>query len=81
MRIELQRIGAAPTWFNAWVTSAERAINVALNAMSPRALPRYAIADLPDASLHEGSQVWIISTKRPAYSDGAVWRYSTTETV
>ena len=79
MRIKLVRPAEAPRWFLAWMTGLEVAINRALNAQTPRPRPKYAIAELPAADEHAGSDVFITDTSRPAYSDGTAWRYTSDE--
>lgn len=39
-------------------------------------LPAYTIAQLPLAAQNAYSQVYIIDTSKPAYSDGTTWKYA-----
>lgn len=41
----------------------------------PLRLNAYAVTQLPPAARLAGHVVFVSSTSRPAYSDGAVWRY------
>jgi uncharacterized lipoprotein YmbA len=77
--IQIQVDANAPPWAHHMARTIEQAVSKALNQQSPRRLPKYASAALPDASRFEGHQIYVTTTNRVAYSDGTDWRYQSDE--
>lgn len=68
----------APGWAQRLAEEIKRALEKV--AADPPHLKVYSTASLPPAARLAGRAVLVAETMRPAYSDGATWRYFANDT-